>query len=78
MQVSLFKRFLLMVRNLRVESDRMHTLACIFQTSLCVDTFAKESVQRGKKPHTGIDIASLFEDLRIKEDLNNVMTNSLF
>ena len=67
-----------MVRNLRVESDRMHDLACIFLTSLCVDIFAKESVRRGQKPHTGTDIASLFEDLRIKEDLNSVMSNSLF
>ena len=28
--------------------------------------------------HTGTDIASLFEDLRIKEDINSVMSNSLF
>ena len=56
----------------------MHALACIFRTSLCVDNFAKETVWRGQKPHTGTDIASLFEDLRIKEDLNNVMSNSLF
>ena len=67
-----------MVRNLRAESDQMHALACIFRTSLCVDIFAKESVRREKKPHTGTDIASLFEDLRIKEDLNSVMSNSLF
>ncbi|KAI9099590.1 hypothetical protein K1719_024595 [Acacia pycnantha] len=45
MQVSLFKRLLLMVRNLRAESDRMHALACICRTALCVDLFAKESVQ---------------------------------
>ncbi|KAF2316492.1 hypothetical protein GH714_041833 [Hevea brasiliensis] len=47
MQVSLFKRLLLMVRNLRAESDRMHALACICRTALCVDLFAKESVRRG-------------------------------
>ena len=67
-----------MVWNLRVESDQMHALACIFRTSLCVDIFAKESVRRGQKPHTRTDIASLFEDPWIKEDLNSVMSNSLF
>lgn len=77
-QVSLFKRLLLMVRNLRAESDRMHALACICRTALCVDLFAKESVRRGQKPHSGTDIASLFEDPRIKEDLNSVTSNSLF
>ncbi|KAL5204117.1 hypothetical protein ABZP36_008988 [Zizania latifolia] len=46
MQVSLFKRLLQMVRNLRAESDRMHALACICQTALCVDLFSKESVRR--------------------------------
>eukprot|EP01018_Ginkgo_biloba_P002390 Gb_27119 [translate_table: standard] len=78
MQVFLFKRLLLMVRNLRAESDRMHALACICRTALCVDLFAKESVRRGQKPHPGTDIASLFEDPRIKEDLNSVTSNSLF
>ncbi|XP_024368196.1 protein TPLATE isoform X2 [Physcomitrium patens] len=47
LQVSLFKRLLLMVRNLRVEADRMHALACICRTALSVDLFAKESVRRG-------------------------------
>ncbi|KAK9677998.1 hypothetical protein RND81_11G181000 [Saponaria officinalis] len=78
MQVSLFKRLLLMVRNLRAESDRMHALACICRTALCVDLFAKESVRRGQKPLAGTDIASLFEDLRIKEDLNSVTSKNLF
>ncbi|KAL2904661.1 Protein TPLATE [Bienertia sinuspersici] len=78
MQVSLFKRLLLMVRNLRAESDRMHALACICRTALCVDLFAKESVRRGQKPLAGTDIASLFEDVRIKEDLNSVTSKSLF
>ncbi|XP_057982717.1 protein TPLATE [Malania oleifera] len=78
MQVSLFKRLLLMVRNLRAESDRMHALACICRTALCVDLFAKESVRRGQKPLPGTDIASLFEDARIKDDLNNVTSKSLF
>ncbi|KAL4202068.1 hypothetical protein AMTRI_Chr02g261880 [Amborella trichopoda] len=78
MQVSLFKRLLLMVRNLRAESDRMHALACICRTALCVDLFAKESVRRGQKPLPGTDIASLFEDARIKEDLNTVSSKSLF
>ncbi|KAJ0051766.1 hypothetical protein Pint_02940 [Pistacia integerrima] len=76
--VSLFKRLLLMVRNLRAESDRMHALACICRTALCVDLFAKESVRRGQKPLAGTDIASLFEDVRIRDDLNSVMSRSLF
>lgn len=78
MQVSLFKRLLLMVRNLRAESDRMHALACICRTALCVDLFAKESVRRGQKPLPGTDIASLFEDARIRDDLNSVVSKSLF
>lgn len=78
MQVSLFRRLLLMVRNLRAESDRMHALACICRTALCVDLFAKESVRRGQKPLAGTDIASLFEDVRIKDDLNSVTSKSLF
>nr|XP_043631645.1 protein TPLATE [Erigeron canadensis] len=78
MQVSLFKRLLLMVRNLRAESDRMHALACICRTALCVDLFAKESVRRGQKPLPGTDIASLFEDVRIRDDLNTVTSKSLF
>lgn len=78
MQVSLFKRLLLMVRNLRAESDRMHALACICRTALCVDLFAKESVRRGQKPLAGTDIASLFEDARIKDDLHSVTSKSLF
>ncbi|CAA6660472.1 unnamed protein product [Spirodela intermedia] len=73
-----FKRLLLMVRNLRAESDRMHALACICRTALCVDLFAKESVRRGQKPLPGTDIASLFEDIWIKDDLNNVISKSLF
>ncbi|XP_044466284.1 protein TPLATE [Mangifera indica] len=78
MQVSLFKRLLLMVKNLRAESDRMHALACICRTALCVDLFAKESVRRGQKPLAGTDIASLFEDLRIRDDLNSITSKSLF
>ncbi|GJV79440.1 protein TPLATE [Tanacetum coccineum] len=78
MQVSLFKRLLLMVRNLRAESDRMHALACICRTALCVDLFAKESVRRGQKPLPGTDIASLFEDTRIRDDLNSVTSKNLF
>ncbi|KAK5802618.1 Protein TPLATE -like protein [Gossypium arboreum] len=78
MQVSLFKRLLLMVRNLRAESDRMHALACICRTALCVDLFAKESVRRGQKPLAGTDIASLFEDPSVKDDLHNVTSKSLF
>ncbi|GMP29597.1 hypothetical protein CsSME_00004626 [Camellia sinensis var. sinensis] len=78
MQVSLFKRLLLMVRNLRAESDRMHALACICRTALCVDLFAKESVRRGQKPLSGTDIASLFEDARIKDDLLTLTSKSLF
>ncbi|KAI3463088.1 hypothetical protein Pfo_019751 [Paulownia fortunei] len=78
MQVSLFKKLLHMVRNLRAESDRMHALACICRTALCVDLFAKESIRRGQKPVAGTDIASLFEDARIKDDLNSVTGKSLF
>lgn len=78
MQVSLFKRLLLMVRNLRAESDRMHALACICRTALCVDLFAKESVRRGQKPLAGTDIASFFEDARIKDDLHTATSKSLF
>ncbi|EPS70919.1 hypothetical protein M569_03828 [Genlisea aurea] len=78
MQTSLFKRLLLMVRNLRAESDRMHALACICRTALCVDLFAKESVRRGQKPLAGTDIASLFEDAGVKDDLNSVVSKSLF
>ncbi|PHU03693.1 Protein TPLATE [Capsicum chinense] len=78
MQVSLFKKLLLMVRNLRAESDRMHALACICRTALCVDLFAKESVRRGQKPVPGTDIASLFENARIKEDLHSVTSKTLF
>ncbi|XP_035550762.1 protein TPLATE [Juglans regia] len=78
MQVSLFKTLLLMVRNLRAESDRMHALACVCRTALCVDLFAKESVRRGQKPLAGTEIASLFEDARIKDDLNSVTSKSLF
>ncbi|KAJ4819021.1 ARM repeat superfamily protein [Rhynchospora pubera] len=78
MQVSLFKRLLLMVRNLRAESDRMHALACICRTALCVDLFAKESVRRGQKPLPGTDVTSLFEDTRVKDDLNSITSKSLF
>ncbi|KAL3324889.1 hypothetical protein AABB24_038811 [Solanum stoloniferum] len=78
MQVSLFNKLLLMVRNLRAESDRMHALACICRTALCVDLFAKESVRRGQKPVLGTDIASLFENARIKEDLHCVTSKTLF
>ncbi|XP_027185984.1 protein TPLATE isoform X2 [Cicer arietinum] len=78
MQVSLFKRLLLMVRNLRAESDRMHALACICRTALCVDLFAKESVRRGQKPLAGTDIASLFEDARVNDDLNSITSKSIF
>ncbi|KAK7269103.1 hypothetical protein RIF29_21819 [Crotalaria pallida] len=78
MQVSLFKRLLLMVRNLRAESDRMYALACICRTALCVDLFAKESVRRGQKPLAGTDIASLFEDARVNDDLNSITSKSIF
>jgi hypothetical protein len=77
-QVSLFKRLLQMVRNLRAESDRMHALACICRTALCVDLFAKESVRRGQKPVPGTDVISLFEDVRAKDDLNSITSKSLF
>ncbi|KAI9081559.1 hypothetical protein K1719_036445 [Acacia pycnantha] len=50
----------------------MHALACICGTALCVDLFAKESVRRGQKPLAGTDMASLFEDARVKDDLNSI------
>ncbi|KAH1205062.1 Protein TPLATE [Glycine max] len=78
MQVSLFKRLLLMVKNLRAESDRMYALACICRTALCVHLFAKESVRRGQKPLPGTDIASLFEDARVNDDLNSITSKSIF
>ncbi|BAT98855.1 Protein TPLATE-like protein [Vigna angularis] len=78
MQVSLFKRLLLMVKNLRAESDRMYALACICRTALCVHLFAKESVRRGQKPLAGTDIASLFEDARVNDDLNSITSKSIF
>ncbi|CAN4119196.1 unnamed protein product [Withania somnifera] len=56
----------------------MHALACICRTALCVDLFAKESVRRGQKPVPGSDIASLFENARIKEDLHSVTSKTLF
>ncbi|GJX27396.1 protein TPLATE [Tanacetum coccineum] len=71
-------RLLLMVRNLRAESDRMHALACICRTALCVDLFAKESVRRSQKPLPRTDIASLFEDTTIRDDLNSVTSKNLF
>ncbi|KAG0586281.1 hypothetical protein KC19_2G078600 [Ceratodon purpureus] len=78
LQVSLFKRLLLMVRNLRVEADRMHALACICRTALSVDLFAKESVRRGQKPLQNTNIAALFEDAKIREDLASINSESLF
>ncbi|EPS63076.1 hypothetical protein M569_11710, partial [Genlisea aurea] len=78
MQVSLFKKLLHMVRNLRAESDRMHALACICRTALCVHLFTKESVRRGQKPVPGTDIVSLFEDAKIKDYLNNATSKNLF
>lgn len=77
-QVSLFKRLLLMVRNLRVEADRMHALACICRTALCVDLFAKESIRRGQKPLQNTNIASLFEESKIREDISSVQSEGLF
>ncbi|CAM6095749.1 unnamed protein product [Calypogeia fissa] len=78
MQVALFKRLLVMVRNLRVEADRMHALACICRTALCVDLFSKESVRRGQKPLPGTDVTSLFEDPMTMDDLHNLTSNSKF
>jgi len=67
-----------MVRNLRVEADRMHALACICRTALSVDLFAKESVRRGQKPLQNTNIAALFEDAKIREDLASINSESLF
>ena len=51
-----------MVTNLRVEADCMHAVACICQTALRVDLYAKESIRRGHKPLQNRNIASLFEE----------------
>ena len=65
-QVALFRRLLLMVRNLRVEADRMHALACICRAALVVDLFGKESAHRGQRPVAGSDIGvSLFADPQV-------------
>nr|GEW62563.1 protein TPLATE [Tanacetum cinerariifolium] len=55
-------------------------LVCRFRylKALCVDLFASESVRRGQKPLIGTDIASLFEDTRIRDDLNGVTSKNLF
>lgn len=78
LQVALFKRLLVMVRNLRVEADRMHALACICSTALCVDFFVKESARRGQKPMQGTDVSSFFEDSKIREDFAAISSDSLF
>ncbi|KAI9099592.1 hypothetical protein K1719_024597 [Acacia pycnantha] len=57
-RVSLFKRLLLMERNLRAESDRMKAFE--------------------EKPLAGTDIASLFEDARVKADVNSITSKSIF
>ncbi|KAI0497682.1 hypothetical protein KFK09_020915 [Dendrobium nobile] len=72
MQVSLFKRLLLKMRNLRAELDHKHALASICHAAICVDLFAKESVQRGQKLLPGTAITSLFEGIRMYDDLNSV------
>ena len=55
-----------MVRNLRVEADRMHALACICRAALVVDLFGKESAHRGQRPVAGSDIGvSLFADPQV-------------
>jgi hypothetical protein len=43
-----------------------------------VDLFAKESVRRGQKPLQNTNIASLFEDIKIREDLASINSESLF
>eukprot|EP00897_Mesotaenium_endlicherianum_P002769 jgi/Mesen1/251/ME1143777C07605 len=78
MQVALFKRLLSMVRNLRMEVDRMHALACICRTALCVDLFVKESARRGQRPLQGTDVAALFEDDKLQEEFSSTTADSLF
>eukprot|EP00271_Cylindrocystis_brebissonii_P004677 TRINITY_DN1649_c0_g2_i1.p1 TRINITY_DN1649_c0_g2~~TRINITY_DN1649_c0_g2_i1.p1 ORF type:complete len:1215 (+),score=196.81 TRINITY_DN1649_c0_g2_i1:636-4280(+) len=78
MQVGLFRHLLVMVRNLGVEADRMHALACICRTALCVDLFVRESARRGQKPIPGTDIAALFEDPRIRDEFSAVPFANLF
>lgn len=56
----------------------MHALACICRTALSVDLFAKESVRRGQKPLQNTNIAALFEDGKIREDLASINSESLF
>jgi hypothetical protein len=80
LQVSLCKRLVFMVRNLRVAADRMHALACICRTALSVDLFAKETgeVRRGQKPLQNTNKAALFEVAKIREDLASINSESLF
>ena len=78
LQVALFKRLLVMVRNLRVESDRMYALACICQTALCLDLFVKESARRGQKPLAGTDVSALLEDAHTRKEFSSVSADSLF
>jgi len=69
-QVALFKRLLVMIRNLRMEADRMHAMACICRASLSLDLFMKESARRGQRPISGTDVTSLFGDSReLKEEI---------
>ena len=61
-----------------MEADRMHALACICRAALCVDLFAKESVRRGQKPLQNTNIASLFEEQKIREDMRGAKSEGLF
>lgn len=56
----------------------MHALACICRTALCVDLFAKESVRRGQKPLQNTNIASLFEEQNLREDMGSAKSEGLF
>lgn len=67
-----------MVRNLRLEADRMDALASICRTALSVDLFTKESVRRGQKPLPGTDIVSLFEEVQIKDEMFVTTSTSVF
>ncbi|KAK1384618.1 hypothetical protein POM88_022353 [Heracleum sosnowskyi] len=68
-----------MVKTLSAESGCIHALACICRTAcIYVDLLAKENVRGGQKPLRGTDIASLFEDVMRKDDLDTVSSTSLY
>ena len=56
----------------------MHALACICQTALHVEFFAKESIRMGQKRLQNMNIASLFEEQKIRKDMESANNEGLF